>query len=46
MVNFKFGINFEFKRDKSEDKLIKEHEYELMVLKQKEEEWQKQNPST
>jgi hypothetical protein len=33
MVNFKFGINFEFIRDKSVDKLVKEHEYELLKLK-------------
>jgi hypothetical protein len=29
MVNFKFGINFEFNRDKSVDKLVKEHEAKL-----------------
>jgi hypothetical protein len=33
MVNFKFGINFEFIRDKSVDKLVKEHEAELAKLK-------------
>jgi hypothetical protein len=33
MVNFKFGINFEFIRDKSVDKLVKEHEIELAKLK-------------
>jgi hypothetical protein len=40
MVNFKFGINFEFIRDKSVDKLVKEHEYELLKLKAEREEKQ------
>ena len=39
MVNLKFGFNFEFKRDKSEDKLITEHERELTKLK-----WEKEQP--
>lgn len=38
MINLKFGINFEFTRDKSVDKLVKEHEYELLKLKQEKEE--------
>jgi len=33
MVNLKFGFNFEFNRDKSVDKLVKEHEAELAKLK-------------
>lgn len=37
MVNFKFGINFEFIRDKSVDKLVKEHEAELAKLKAEQE---------
>ena len=40
MINFKFGFNFEFKRDKSEDKLVLEHEQQLQDLKRKETEWQ------
>lgn len=38
MFNFKMGFNLEFGRDKSQDKLVKEHEYELLKLKQEKEE--------
>ena len=37
-INLKFGFNFEFKRDKSEDMLSKEHERELQKLK-----WEKES---
>jgi hypothetical protein len=38
MLNLKFGINFEFTRDKSVDKLVQEHEWELAKLKAEKEE--------
>lgn len=33
MVNISFGFNFSFVRDKSVDKLVKEHEADLAKLK-------------
>jgi hypothetical protein len=39
MINIRFGFNFEFVRDKSVDKLVKEHEYEFLKLKQEKEKW-------
>lgn len=38
MVNISFGFNFSFVRDKSVDKLVKEHEAELAKFKAEEEE--------
>ena len=38
MLTLKFGFTFEFTRDKSADKLVKEHEYELLKLKNEKEE--------
>jgi hypothetical protein len=45
MVNLNFGFTFQFLRDKSADKLVKEHEAELAKLRaEKEKKDDKETP--